>query len=122
MFKRIIVSLTLSCFILCIQGCYSKKIVLHKELDEHPEYYISAVTTHDGEVFEFEHGAVFIHDKIEGCLKGGIIKQIPLSHVQKIFARKFDYAKTGGAVLGYVVLTAVLLYVELWFIFRTADF
>ena len=115
--KRVVAGFLLPCIVICFHGCYSKKMVLSNALEEDPEHYIFAVEKLDGEVVEFEHGAVFICDRITGYSTEGEVRQIPLAEVTQLYIREFDYPKTGAACLGTLALTVALIYVEFWIIF-----
>lgn len=108
MFKRIIAAFTLVCFIGYLQGCYSKRQISREQLEQHPDYSIAKVVTVDGEVFEFSTTPLLEArvrmDMIEGSLKDGDIKRIPLSQVKMVYIQKFDPVLTGLAVIGVSAL------------------
>jgi hypothetical protein len=114
-FKRIIVTLTLVCFCVYLQGCYSKRLIPRQELEEHPDYRIMEVITVDGEVIEFETGdvmrAVVKDNQIEGLSKDGSYKWIPLSKVLIVYVRKFNRVSTTLLVIGISALVSVTVFI-----------
>lgn len=99
-FRKIIVSLTLSCFILCIQGCYSNRLISRKALEHHPEYQISAIVTVDGAVFEFAPEATLQDSMIVGFLKYDGLKEVSLSQVKTVYIRRMDPVTSCLTVIG----------------------
>jgi len=100
MFRKITVSLTLICFSLCLQGCYTKHRIPREALEYDQEYQISTVVTIDGEVYEFEPEAALVDTMIVGIVKYVGLKEIPLSQTKMIYIRKIDPLNSCLAVIG----------------------
>jgi hypothetical protein len=111
-FKRIIATLTLLSFLICLHGCYSTRVAPRQEVEGYPGYRITKVTTVDGEVIEFDteksEGARIIDGKIEGLSKDGSFRSIVLSQVVTVEIRKIDTTETSFAVFGVLLLALVV--------------
>jgi len=115
-FRRIIGSLTLLCFLVCMQGCYSNRLIPPQDLENYADYRVTEVITLDGEVIKFHtkraDGAVFTNDSIEGLCKDGSFRRIPISQVKMAYVRKPDHAKT-ALFLMFITAGLVLLIIGL---------
>ena len=113
-FRKIIVSLTLSCFILCIQGCYSNRLITRQELEQHPQGNITAVLTTDAtfEFSDFPKGKVKDDTLIVGWLENGVYKKIPLREVSMVYVENIDLLRTGIICLG--IAGGVLMVLMAW--------
>lgn len=115
MFRRITIYVTLICFIICVQGCYSKYAIPTEELQQEPEWGNVTIKTVDGEVYEFD--SIYVYDdSIEGYVDDSVLANIELEDIESVHVRSFDAAKTGGYTLCIVVgipfalLTVLALY------------
>ncbi|UCG31023.1 MAG: hypothetical protein JSV53_03885 [candidate division WOR-3 bacterium] len=104
--KRIVASVTMVCMLVCMFGCYSKRLIYRAELEDHREYKISAVVTQEGDYFEFEPSAVFTDSMIVGKLAGGGFKEVPLDQVKMVHIKVVDPATSCLAAIG--VTTAAI--------------
>ena len=134
MFKKIITVLTLISFIVYLQGCYTYRQVPGEGIEQYYDgYMIKKVVTIDGEIIEFAISnrittgdgifkrsseiegwkkPVLKDDRIEGFLKDGSFKTIPLSQVKMIYLYKFSALKVVGLVVGIsVILAGVGIYI-----------
>lgn len=111
MFKRTIIYVTLICFVVCMQGCYSKHIIPTQELERKPEYKNVTIITIDGEVYEFDNVYVY-DDYIEGYEEDSILVNLLLEEVRSVRVRRFDALKTAGLSVSILaILGLAFLYV-----------
>lgn len=111
MLRKIIVSLTLSCFILCMSGCYSNRLITRQELEQHPQGNITTVLTTDAtfEFSDFPKGKVKDDTLIVGWLENGVYKKIPLREVNVVYVEKIDLLRTGIICLGIAGCVVMVL-------------
>ena len=110
--RKIIATLTLLCFLICLHGCYYKHMIPVQALEQHPDYRIADVVTVDDEFIEFdivkEKGAVIVDGKIEGLTTDGCFKSIPISEVKTVRVKKTHTGRilviSGVAVLVFRVV------------------
>jgi Pyruvate/2-oxoacid:ferredoxin oxidoreductase gamma subunit len=111
-FKKIIAILTLLCFALSVQGCYTRCQIKKEHLPNYPQYHIDKVVMLDDKFIEFENKkdkeAVFKENKIEGFTRDGVFKSIPLSQVKTIHLSKLDKRKTNSYILGAAVAAVAI--------------
>jgi hypothetical protein len=95
-----IVKIIMTVFVIIfLLGCHSKDFISRGEIEAYPEYPIYMVITVDGEVFEFEPGAVLKDSTIVGTLKDGTFVEISIKQVNMVYAEKFDRSRSGAAFL-----------------------
>ena len=103
MFRKIIIYVTLICFIACVQGCTSRYTIPTEELEQKPKYKNVTIETVDGEVYEFI--VVNVHDDyLEGYVRHRGLLSIPTEDVKSVSALKHDSGKTALYVFGFVVI------------------
>ncbi len=107
MIKRIISAVTLFCFALCLQGCYTRCQVEKEHLSNYPRYRIDKIAMLDGRFIEFDNKrgkeAVFRENTIEGFTRDVVLKSVPLSQSKTIHLSKLDKRKTNSYILGTAV-------------------
>jgi hypothetical protein len=112
-FKKTISIMTLFCFAMCLQGCYSLREIKSEQLRHHPRFTIAKVVTTDGEVVEFKtkkrNIAIITADKIQGSLKDGTPKTVPLSQVKSVYITEFDKNRTFSWVIGSSFAVALVV-------------
>jgi len=113
MFRRIIICLMLVCFVICIQGCYSKYVIQADEFEDETQYNVLKVVTTNDEVFHFAEGASIVDDHVEGYVIDGTFVRIPIEDVEYAQAHRFNTTNTlllilGGALVlcGVIVILA----------------
>ena len=121
-FKRLIATFTLLCFLISLQGCYSSRLISPEELEPNPLYTIVKVVTITGQVIEFDteedQGAVLVVDKIKGMSKGGVLVCIPLSQVEKVYVKGLERREYKGAraiawILGIAAIVTMLVFLAI---------
>lgn len=120
MFRRIIVCLTLVCFVICMQGCTSKYRIGEGEFRRYRQYKYLTVVTIDDEVYYFDSGAYFVDDHIECWGHDSTYVEIPIEDVKLAYERKFDFTKTLYYTVGVTAL--VVLYGLIRISVAIADF
>ena len=112
MFKKTISILTLLCFALCMQGCYTRCQIKKQQLPKYPQYHIDKVVMLDGKFIEFKNKkgkeAVLKESKIEGFTKDGTFKSVPLSEVETVHLSKCDKRKTNTYIMGAAVAAVAI--------------
>lgn len=110
MFEKIIVGDTLICFVVCIQGCYSKYVIQADEFEDETEYKVLKIVTADDEVFHFAKGASIVDDRIEGSVIDGTFVRVPIEDVEYAQTYRFNTTNTVLFVLGgALVLCGVIV-------------
>lgn len=110
MFEKIIVGVTLICFIVCVQGCYSKYVIQADEFEDETEYKVLKVVTTNDEVFHFADGASIVDDRIEGKVIDGTFVRIPIEDVEYAQTHRFNTTNTVLLILGgALVLCGVIV-------------
>ena len=110
--KKAVVYITLICFIVCVQGCYTSREFTVQQLEEKPEYTIQKIVTLDNEIYTFTDGGQFINDMIIGRVTDGEFVKIPIEQVRTIYIRTFGMSKGGKVVLlvvGVAALVAIVV-------------
>ncbi|MCK4824569.1 hypothetical protein KA005_52945 [bacterium] len=114
-FKKALVYITLVCFIVCVQGCYTNREITRQQLDEKPEYRIHKVVTMDNEVYEFTDGGQFIDNMVIGYITDDEFVKIPIEQVRTIYIRNrqggigcFAVAALVGVIVGMIALNRSL--------------
>jgi hypothetical protein len=97
--RRVVASLTLICLVICLQGCYSNRLIPPEEAEQYPDYRVARVVTADGEVIEFHPDAFVSVDEISGISREGASVEIPLSQVKMLHIKKFEKGQTIGWVV-----------------------
>ena len=107
MLRKIIIYVTLMCFIVCVQGCTSRYTIPAEELQREVEHKNVTIKTIDGAIYEFDNVHIY-EDYIEGYVDDTILVNIELQDVQSVRVLKYDSAKavlsTLGITLGILVL------------------
>ena len=99
MFRKIIIYVTLVCFIICIQGCTSKYAIPTEELQQEPEWGNVTIKTIDGEFYEFD--SVYVSgDYIEGYVDDSTLVSILLEDVESVRVLRYNPARTVVLMLG----------------------
>ena len=108
MFIKIVASITLTCFVCTLWGCYSKEEVSKPEASHNPEYDVVEIVLRDGALVTFmdvggKRGEIR-DTMVVGIAEGGHAVKIPLSNVQRIYVQKLDVARTIFAIIGIPIL------------------
>lgn len=104
-FKKAVVYITLGCFIVCVQGCYTNRVISVQQLEAKPEYTIHKIVTMANEVYEFTDGGKFIDNMIIGYITDDEFVEIPIEEVRTIYIRESGMSKKIG---WHVALPALL--------------
>ena len=118
--KRIVSIVTLLCFTVCLAGCYTRCQIKREQLEQYPKFTVAKVVTTNGEVVEFANKKVkvaIIGDSLEGKLKDGTLRTIPLSQVEILYVSKFDKSRT----LSWVISSSVIAVVAVTIVNGTAS-
>jgi len=110
--KGIVSIVTLLCLCVCIGGCYTRCQTKREQLGQYPKFTIAKVVTKDGEVVKFANKkpkAAIIGDNIEGKLKDGTKRTIPLSQIEIVYVSKFDKNRTLSWVISSSVIAVVVV-------------
>lgn len=107
-FKKALVYITLVCFIVSVQGCYTNREITRQQLEAKPEYTIHKIVTMANEVYEFTEGGQFINNMVSGYVADGEFVKIPIEQVRTIYIRTRGVSRTGKEVL-FVVAVAALV-------------
>jgi len=107
--RKIIVVVTLTCFVLTMQSCYTRELIQREEVRSGAHYSILKVVLLDETVVEFQYADTGGYGEIVGDQVVGYVKyddttlrleRIPLSQVRLLFIRKIDTVNTTLAVIG----------------------
>jgi hypothetical protein len=126
MIKKLIIIITLTCFVLFEFACTSMKPISKQELIGEPQQYIEKVVMNDGTVYEFPDflrltpfqpqfvgGAKLYGTVIKGLLADSTKKELPIDDVKMIYVEKSDPGKTIlstiGVTAGLAVITLAIL-------------
>ena len=100
----------LVCFVICIQGCYSKYVIQADEFEDETQYNVLKVVTTNDEVFHFAEGASIVDDHVEGYVIDGTFVRIPIEDVEYAQAHRFNTTNTALLILGgALVLCGVIV-------------
>ncbi len=108
LFRRAVVYVTLVCFIVCVQGCYTSREITVQQLEEKPEYIIKRVVTVNDDVYEFDDGAEFINGMIVGYITDDEMIEIPIDKVRTIYIHEYGGSKTRKA-LAVILLVGTIV-------------
>jgi len=112
-FRRIVIYVTLICFIASVQGCTSRYVVHREILQSEPEHTNLVIETIDGEVYHFKsisvhddsiEGYAFVYDGMGRHVVDSFLVNILLEDVESVRVLKFDAVKTGWYTLGALTL------------------
>ncbi|KPK70805.1 hypothetical protein AMJ87_08295 [candidate division WOR_3 bacterium SM23_60] len=103
------------CFVVCMQGCYSKYTIPPEEFKRKPEHNNVTIQTTDGAVYEFNRSVRLMEDEVVGYANDSAYVKIPIEDVESVRVIKYDAGKTTWCVLGVIgvfglVLGALLVY------------
>lgn len=111
--RQIVAMVTLTGFVVFMQGCTSRYSITPESYEKQPDRVIAKVVTIHGEVLEFKtdkgNRATLKEGAIEGYLKDGTFRSIPLSNIKDIETVKVSTGKTIGAVMLSLALVAVVV-------------
>ncbi len=112
MFRKVIISVTLLCLIVCMQGCYSNYAIVIEKLEQRQDHKNMTIVTIDGEVYEFNSLYVY-DDYIEGYACDTTLVRIPIEKVQSARILGFDLTKTGWYTFGIMSFVCVVFIIVL---------
>jgi hypothetical protein len=120
--KRVLVLITLICFIVATHGCYTSRSITVQQLEEKPKYTIQKIVTTSNEVYEFPDGGQFIENMIVGYTTEGESIKLPIEQVSTIYVREFGLTREGKVIAGvFLIATLVGIVVAIIAIDRALD-
>jgi len=120
MSKKIVAGVTLVCFALFMQSCYSRKWITPEQLMGTQGKKILKIEMADGSSLSclnrISKGGQLVDDQIVCTLEDGTTKTIPLSDVRLVYVKQVSAGKTilgglGGLGIVYAVVSVAALVV-----------
>jgi hypothetical protein len=111
--KYLIVLIFLLFINLSLSGCYSSIEITPDSDNSDKPVKIYKIETRNGEIINYSNtklGYAFIADSSVISIKSNGEKEVfPLSNVKKYYTEEYDGLKTGGLILGSVLLLLVII-------------
>lgn len=102
-----------------MQSCYSNRVLMRHELEQHPQGNITTLYTRDStyNFVDYGRGEVVDDTMVVGRVEPGMRVHVPMRDVLSVRLKKFDLLKTGvvigGLAVGAFVVHLVLLVEQL---------
>lgn len=116
---RVVASIVLLCVSISMQSCYSNRVLMRQELEQHPQGNITTLYTRDStyNFIDYGRGEVVDDTLVVGRVEPGMRVQVPMREVLSVRLKKFDLLKTGmligGLAVGAFIVNLALLMAQL---------
>ncbi|KPK70802.1 hypothetical protein AMJ87_08280 [candidate division WOR_3 bacterium SM23_60] len=131
MYRKIVICLTLICFIISVQGCTSRYTIPCERLKEKPEHKCLIIETVDGDVYEFEHvsvhddyieGYALVYDDMRVYVVDSVLVSVLLEDVESVRVLRYDVTKTTWYALGALGVFALGCFIAALIVLSHIDY